>query len=229
MSVARKPPSPSAVPSTSMRVAVAARRRRRRARGPRGTRRRWSHGAPVRVMSPAGHRAGDGERAGLDAVGDDVVVGAAQPLAALDLDGVGVGPLDLGAHLAQEVDEVVDLRLLGRRADGRVALGQGRREHRVLGAHDRHEREADLRPAQPARAPGRSSSRSGSRSGRPCARIASTCRLTGRRPMRSPPGLLMMTRPKRARSGPRSMNEARILAAASSGTNSQSTSPAATS
>ena len=51
----------------------------------------------------------------------------------------------------------------------------------------------------------------------------------GRRPIRSPPGLLMMTRPKRDRSGPRSMNEARILAAASRGTNSQSTSPAATS
>ena len=36
------------------------------------------------------------------------------------------------------------------RIDG-VALGERRREHRVLGAHDRHEREADLRAAQPAR------------------------------------------------------------------------------
>ena len=31
-----------------------------------------------------------------------------------------------------------------------VALGEGRRQHRVLGAHDRHEREADLAAAQPA-------------------------------------------------------------------------------
>ena len=59
--------------------------------------------------------------------------------------------------------------------------------------------------------------------------MASTCRFTGRRPMRSPPGLLMMTRPKRASSGPSRMKLARILAAASRGTNSQSTSPAATS
>src|SRR5215208_121785 len=63
----------------------------------------------------------------------------------------------------------------------------------------------------------------------PRARIASTWRSTGRRPIRSPPGLLMMTRPNRARSGPRSMKLARILAAASSGTNSHSTSPEATS
>ncbi len=59
--------------------------------------------------------------------------------------------------------------------------------------------------------------------------MASTWRFTGRRPMRSPPGLLMMTRPKRASSGPRRMKLARILAAASSGTKSQSTSPAETS
>src|SRR4249919_990060 len=61
----------------------------------------------------------------------------------------------------------------------------------------------------------------------PKARIASTCRLTGRRPMRSPPGLLMMTRPNRDSSGPSRMKLARILAAASTGTKSQSTSPEA--
>ena len=59
--------------------------------------------------------------------------------------------------------------------------------------------------------------------------MASTWRLTGRRPIRSPPGLLMITRPKRARSGPKRMKLARIFAAASRGTKSQSTSPAATS
>jgi hypothetical protein len=46
---------------------------------------------------------------------------------------------------------------------------------------------------------------------------------------RPAPGLLMITRPNRVRSGPRSMNDARIFAAASSGTNSHSTSPEATS
>ena len=173
--------------------------------------------------------AGDDERAGLDPVGDDPVLRAAQPFLALDLDGVGIGPLDVGAHLLEAGDEVVDLGLLGGGAQDGVAVGQGRREHRVLGAHDRHEREADLGAAQP---PGRGREvvavavldlR------RPSVRIASTWRLTGRRPIRSPPGLLMMTRPQRARSGPSSMNEARILAAASSGTNCHSTSPAATS
>ena len=60
---------------------------------------RCSHGAPSRVSAAAGHGRRDDERAGLDAVGDDAVLGTAQPLAALDLDRVGVGPLDRGAHL----------------------------------------------------------------------------------------------------------------------------------
>ena len=102
-------------------------------------------------QAAAGHGARDDERARLDPIGDDPMLGATQALAALDLDGVRIGPLDLGAHLLEEGDQVVDLGLLRRRADGRVALGEGRREHRVLGAHDRHEREADLATAQPAR------------------------------------------------------------------------------
>ena len=94
----------------------------------------------------AGHGAGDDERAGLDAVRDDAVLGAAQPALAVDLDRVREGALDLGAHLLQERDEVVDLGLLGGGPDDGVAVGEGRREHRVLGAHDRHEGEADLAP-----------------------------------------------------------------------------------
>ena len=66
----------------------------------RGTRRGGRTGRLSRVMLAAGDGAGDDERAGLDAVGHDAVLRAAQPLAALDLDRVGVGPLDLGAHLA---------------------------------------------------------------------------------------------------------------------------------
>ena len=46
----------------------------------------------------AGHGRGDDERAGLDAVRDDAVLGAAEALAALDLDRVGRRPLDRGAH-----------------------------------------------------------------------------------------------------------------------------------
>ena len=86
----------------------------------------------------AGDGGRDDERAGLDAVGHHVVLGAAQAALALDLDRVGRGPLDLGAHLLQERDQVVDLGLLGGGPDDRVALGQRRGEHRVLGAHDGH-------------------------------------------------------------------------------------------
>ena len=175
-----------------------------------------SHGAPSSVTWPPVTAAATMNVPASIRSGDDAVLGAAQALAALDLDRVRVRPLDLGAHLLEERDEVVDLGLLGGRADDRVAVGERRGEHRVLGAHHRHEREADLGATQPA--------------GRrrevvavavldlaPSARIASTWRSTGRRPIRSPPGLLMMTRPKRARSGPRRMKLARILAAASSG------------
>jgi hypothetical protein len=79
------------------------------------------------------------------------VLGAAEALPADDLDRVGIGPLDLGAHLLEEDDQVVDLGLPGGRPDDRVALGERRREHRVLGAHDRHEREPDLGAAEAAR------------------------------------------------------------------------------
>ena len=54
--------------------------------------------------------------------------------------------------------------------------------------------------------------------------MASTCRSTGRRPIRSPPGFEMMTRPKRDSMGPSRMKLERIFMAASSGTNGQSAS-----
>ena len=51
---------------------------------------------------PTRDRGRDDERAGLDAIGDDVVRGAAQAPPALDLDRVGRRPLDLGAHRHEE-------------------------------------------------------------------------------------------------------------------------------
>ena len=95
----------------------------------------------------AGHGAGDHEGAGFDPVGDDPVVRAAQTPLALDFDRVGERPGDLGAHLLEEGDQVVDLRLLCGRSDRGVTVGQRRGEHRVLGPHHRYEREADLRAA----------------------------------------------------------------------------------
>ena len=102
----------------------------------------------------AGDRARDHERTCFDAVGQDAMVGASQPLAALDLDRVRVGPLDLRSHLLEEAEQVVDLRLLGRRANDRVAVGERGGEHCVLGAHDGHDREAQLCAAEPARRTG---------------------------------------------------------------------------
>ena len=98
-----------------------------------------------------GHGAGDDERAGFDAVGDDAVLRATQTTLAVDLDGVRVGALDLRAHLLQEHDQVVDLGFLRGGADHGMAVGKRGREHRVLGAHDRHEREADLAAPQSTR------------------------------------------------------------------------------
>ena len=144
------PPRPAAChrPRSSRRRSAPARRCRRAIsrNAPR-----WSHGAPLERHVAAGHACRDDERACLDAVGQHVVLGAAQPSLALDLDRVGRGPLDLGAHLLQQRDQVVDLGFPGGRPDDRVALGQGRGEHRVLGAHDGHLREGDLGAAQPAR------------------------------------------------------------------------------
>ena len=80
LDVARPEPAgrAAALPSTSIRSPSQVTRRRRPGRGPRGTRSRWSHGAPVSVTWPPVTRAGDDERAGLDPVGDHVVLGAAQ-------------------------------------------------------------------------------------------------------------------------------------------------------
>ena len=98
---------------------------------------------------PARDGGRDRERAGLDAVGDDVVRGAPQAAPALDLDDVRGRALHLGAHGLEEVDEVVDLGLARRRPDDRVAVGQRGGEHGVLGAHDRDVREVDPTATQP--------------------------------------------------------------------------------
>ena len=97
-----------------------------------------------------GDGSGHGEGAGLDTVGHGVVGGTAQPAAALDLDDVRGGALDICAHRLQQADEVVDLRLAGGRADGGVAVGQRGRQHGVLRAHDGDVREDDVTAAQPS-------------------------------------------------------------------------------
>ena len=80
--------------------------------------------------------------------------GAVQAGNALDADLRGAGTLDLGAHRVQALGKVDDLGLAGGVDDDRLALGQGRRHHQVLGGADGGLGKADLGPLQPARRPG---------------------------------------------------------------------------
>ena len=108
--------------------------------------------APSRMTSPPfGDGRRDHVRAGLDAVGDDGVV-ERRELAALgapDVDDVGPGAVDLGAHLVEDASELLHLRL-ARAVDERgPALGERRRHHEVLGAGDRRDVEVHLVAAKP--------------------------------------------------------------------------------
>jgi hypothetical protein len=98
---------------------------------------------------------GDGrrrqQRARLDAVGDDPVPRAAQLGNPLDLDALGAGPLDAGAHGNEQAREIRHLGLAGRVLDHGGALGQRRRHHEVLGAGDGDEVGGDARALEPAR------------------------------------------------------------------------------
>ncbi len=80
------------------------------------------------------HRRRNEERSGLDAVGDDGVVGAVQPGHAVDADGRGPGALDSRAHGVQQGGQIADLRLARRVGDHRLPVGEHGRHHYVLGA-----------------------------------------------------------------------------------------------
>ena len=84
--------------------------------------------------------AGDGARhqigAGFDAIGQHFVGRAAQALHALDDDSVGACALDLGAHGNQEIGQIDHLGLARGILEHRLALGQRRGHHQILGAGD---------------------------------------------------------------------------------------------
>ena len=92
----------------------------------------------------AGHRDAHRIGPGLDAVGDDAVMGAVQLGDAGDLDRRRAGALHLGAHLEQAVGDVDDLRLARRIVDDGGALGQRRRHQSDVRAADRDFREIDF-------------------------------------------------------------------------------------
>jgi hypothetical protein len=101
------------------------------------------------VAARHGHRHGIGP--GLDAVRQHLVGRTAQAGHALDHDLGRAGALDPGAHLDEARREVRDLRLAGRVADDRGAVGQGRGHHGHMGAADRDLGEIDLGALQALR------------------------------------------------------------------------------
>ena len=86
------------------------------------------------VAAGRGHRHGVG--AGLDAVGQDIVLGAGQAGDAADADGLAAGALDPRAHLRQALGEVEHLRLPRGVLDGAVALGEAGGHQEDMGGAD---------------------------------------------------------------------------------------------
>ena len=116
------------------------------------------------------------------------------------------GALDARAHGAEHGDQVVDLRLDGRRSRSPSCRAPGSRPACAFSVPITVTYgERDARAAQAAGRRREVVAVAGTRSPRRGPRMASTWRSTGRRPIRSPPGLLMITRPNRASSGPSRM------------------------
>ena len=87
--------------------------------------------------NPAPGRSG-GSHVGarLDLVGDDGIGYAVQILHTADLDDVGTGAADVGAHRVEEVRQVDDVRFLGGVLQDRLTLRLDGGEHQVDGRAD---------------------------------------------------------------------------------------------
>jgi hypothetical protein len=117
-------------------------------------------------------------------------------------------PSILGAHPDQAGGDDRRPRARGGVLDHRLAAGQGRRHHRVVGGADRDLGKGDAPPVRPPGAPGdhvAASIRS-----RAEASSAMRCRSTGRVPMAQPPGSDTRAWPQRASSGPSTQKLARM-------------------
>src|SRR5208282_27392 len=91
----------------------------------------------------AGDGAGDEERAGLDAIGNDGVGGAMKKFDALDAEGGSAHTLDFGAHFNQEFGETGDFGFERAICEDRFAFGQDRGAEDIFSAGDRDFREAE--------------------------------------------------------------------------------------
>ena len=100
------------------------------------------HGAEVSgiasgdVEVAAGHGAGDEERAGFDAVGNDAVLRAFQFAYALHADGGCAGAFDFGSHFVEQGGEVGDFGFAGAVLQNGFAFGESGGHEQVFGAGD---------------------------------------------------------------------------------------------
>ena len=94
---------------------------------------------------------GAGECAELDAIRQDDMHGAGEPLGALDAELMGAEAGHPGAHRDQASGQVGDLGLARGIADRRRAIGQDGGEQQVLGCADRGQRQQDVSAAQTRR------------------------------------------------------------------------------
>ena len=104
--------------------------------------------ADLDLPAAGGHSRHIGAR--LDLVGNDGVGAAVELLHAADLDDVGAGALDIGAHGVEEVGHVHDVGLLGHVFHHRQPLGQDGGQHDVDGGAHRDLVQEDVGARQPA-------------------------------------------------------------------------------
>ena len=97
----------------------------------------------------AGDRGGAGIAAGFDPIRNDRMIRAVQSVDTLDSQRVGADAFDPRAHRDQTGGQIADLRLPRRIGQHGSAVGQAGRHQQVFRRADRHEREDDLRAAQP--------------------------------------------------------------------------------
>ena len=88
------------------------------------------------VQIAASHRAGNDERAGFDAVGNDAVLRAFQLAHTFHANGGRAGALDLRSHFIQQIGEVGDFRLARAVLQDGLAVGESRGHEQVFGAGD---------------------------------------------------------------------------------------------
>ena len=82
--------------------------------------------------------------AGFDLIGNDGISAAHQALYAADLDHIGTGAHNIGAHGIEEVGQIYDMRLLGGVFNNGLTLSQGCSDHNIHGGSHRDHIQIDV-------------------------------------------------------------------------------------